>query len=166
MLSQNKRVRYLPRIDSLARKVGFYAAYRIRDVEHVGTIHRNDGVDAVIEFVTRRGYEYNGLAALKWHPETDDSDRGSYRRIAEEHPELDGSPRIYDWEPADCQYHVHLFEGDEPEEIEVYSHYELRPDLFRPSISVERKRIHYRPEYGEEYIRGVACDAIHELVDG
>jgi len=51
------------------------------------------------------------------------------------------------------QFHVHLWHRDG--RVEVFSHYELRPDVFRPTFDLERLREHYRPAWGKTYHPGV-----------
>jgi hypothetical protein len=52
---------------------------------------------------------------------------------------------------------------------EIFSHYEYRPDFTRvgdesTSDMIARLRTHYRPEWGDSYIRGKASPVVEELV--
>lgn len=158
-----------PRVDAHTREhLGVYVAYQIHESEKVGTPRSPGGRHDVVRFLRARGYEYNPLAAAKHHPVDGRVDDGSYRRVPEEHPDVadyeGGDARIVDaWAPEDCQYHVHLFDAGEGA-VELYSHYELRPDLFEPAVSPRRVRTHYRPDHHETYLFGVADDAVRELV--
>lgn len=167
-LSQGQRERWLPSVDRLARRFDQYAAYQLSPAEYVGEVWMPNGTADVAGLLASSGYEHNGLSALKYHPENGEAhDRGSFRKVPAEHPELDlaseGEPEILGWDPRECQYHVHLFPGSDPGTVELYSHYEVRPDLFSPSFSIQRKREHYRPTYGETYLQGVACEEISSI---
>ena len=131
--------------------IGLYAAYTLNESEFVGTLQRR-GRPGSIGLHLPDSYEYTFLSAVKTHPDGEQIEDGSYRKVATEHPDIDA--RITrEFEPAECQYHVHTF-GDE-----VFSHYELRPDI------VGTMREHYRPEWGETYLLGVSCPEIDELLD-
>lgn len=158
--SQRFRETLLPAADRLVRPLGFYTAYSIGDEQ----LARLDDVDAQIALLSFKiaGFEETWLAALKYRSTARRShDYASLRYVPEEHPAVDA--RIVDeWEPAECQYHVHLFVVDGA--LEVYSHYEVRPDLLRPSPSIDRLRTHYRPVYGEDYVKGLAPRDVHEWI--
>ena len=154
MLTQDQRENWLPTVDNYARKVNQYAAYTLSETEYIGTFEYDyqQRVNLFLSTVEDIGYEYSGLAALKYHPETGNADDGSYRKVDPENPT---------W-----QWHVHIFKRDG--HIEVYSHYEKRPDLTRIvsetlSEMYSRLRTHYRPEYNVTYLRGETCDEIEAL---
>ena len=151
MLTQDQRENWLPTVDNYARKIGQYAAYTLSETEYIGRVS-----DTLLVSFERQlelmSYEYSGLAALKYHPETGNADDGSYRKVDPENPT---------W-----QWHVHIFKVDGY--IEVYSHYEMRPDLTRIesetlSEMYSRLRTHYRPVYNVTYLRGETCDEIEAL---
>ena len=149
----------LVKFDPYARKVGYYTAYTLSKDEFIGTTpYTTPGIHW---YLPDSGYaQLSLLEAAKFHPETGAVHDFSYRKVDPE------SPR---W-----QWHIHgwLNKGESPKETyyELFSHYEYRPD-FRligdesVSEAIERLRTHYRPNHGEEYLRGVACDDVKELVD-
>ncbi|MFW5896310.1 MAG: hypothetical protein ACOCUA_02890 [archaeon] len=162
MLTQRQRVTLLPVVDRLAQQVGQYAAYQLDEREFVGTVTEVDDAEGVASLLEEYGYEHGGLAALKYHPETGAPDEGSYRKVDPDRPR---------W-----QWHVHLWSSDDG--VEVYSHYEFRPDL-RPVAGestlecLDRLREHYDPTWDvnaddEEatYLLGEACDDVHDLTGG
>lgn len=157
-----------PRVDGLAREhLGLYSSYGLRRMEHVGTRWSPRGRQDAVEHLLEHGYEYNVLAAAKRHPEDGRIDDGSYRKVPAEHPDLTdydrgGASIVDEWDPADCQYHVHLFDTGSEGVVELYSHYELRPDLFEPSVSPTRVRSHYRPSQHETYLFGVSDPGVEE----
>ena len=129
-------------LHSFIEPIGLYAAYELGESEFVGTTDRH----------LSDSYEYTLLSAVKTHPDGEQIEDGSYRKVATEHPDVDA--RITrEYKPAECQYHVHTF-GDE-----VFSHYELRPDI------VGTIREHYRPVWGATYLPGVKCPEIDEILD-
>lgn len=147
----------LAAIDPLARVFGAYTAYTLSASEYVGTIHVADAFDAA-DVLKSMGYEANPLAAAKYHPDPHHAvDHGGYRRVPDEHPDLDA--RITrDYAPRQCQYHPHLWPGVDG--VEVFSHYEVRPDLHpvaseSVASAYNRLKEHYRPDYGETLVRGV-----------
>lgn len=158
MLTQAQREEYLPKADSVLDRVGYYSAYQLDESEFVGTTPY--AIPGPKWYLTEKaGYEYNGLAALKYHWDDETKhDTGSYRKVDQDNPRY--------------QYHVHLFlMGTDPTEptFHVASHYEMRPDL-RPIADenllemYSRLRTHYRPEYGSEYVQGKACEKVEELI--
>lgn len=165
---QHVRREVSPRVDASARRfLGVYAAYQLLERERIGTTWAPRGRQDVIQHLLANGYEYNVLAAAKRHPDDGRIDIGSYRRVPEEHPDVDDyewgdAGIVEEWEPADCQYHVHLFDTDTADVVELFSHYELRPDLFNPDISPRRVRIHYSPTQHENYLYGVADSVVRE----
>lgn len=148
----------------------FYTAYKIDKHEHVGRLDRP--VDAVRSFLSEQGYGPQYLSAAKAHPSAKTPFGGdelhvlSYRRVPAEHPERWD---VTKWHPEQCQYHVHAFKHQD--EIELYSHYELRP-LPVPvadeniSTAFQRADKHYRPDYGKEYLRGVTDLNLTEVRHG
>lgn len=125
----------LPALDRLLPE-SLYAAYTLTPVEHVATVEASPA--ALATELRCRGYELSTLSALKYHWETGRPAAGSLRRVDHRTP---------DW-----QWHVHLFEiaGG----TAVTSHYELRPDPSPSAAALRRMYWHYRPRYGETYIRG------------
>lgn len=140
-------------LNPLARENGFYTAYTLSQNEYVGRIHGFDVSDAT-GFLKQHGYEPQTLSAAKKHPETGQLHDLSYRRVPAKHPELlVHEPLCRTFRPEECQYHVHAWQTGEW--MEFFSHYETRPDVFKPSFSLERIRTHYRPTYGTEYFQGI-----------
>lgn len=123
-----------------------YAQYRLDQEEFVGRIDTDlEDVEAYLE---GEGYEYQVLAARKLHPEREEADHGSYRCI----------------DPSDGakQWHVHLWET--PDGVELFSHYEYRPEPWGPW---DRNRVpeHYRAEWGSTYIEGQHSEAVKRLLE-
>lgn len=146
-------------LDSVARLFGGYTAYTLSREEYIGSVYLPGGARDAYTFLTKNGYEPQYLSAAKRHPETGALHELSMRNVPERHPPAtvtdDWMADIaFHYNPSECQYHVHVFEHDGI--VEYFSHYELRPDVFGPSFSVGRLREHYRPEYGETYLRGVS----------
>jgi len=145
------------RFDPLARRFGFYLSYELSQDEYIGTVsHAQD----VRDYLRNHGYESSPrflgvkLESAKTHHRTGETHWLSRRKVDPE------SPR---W-----QWHIHGFLMDTGE-IEIYSHYEMRPDatiLEGESLSDAKQRLstHYRPE-GDEYLKGVADDTLKELVE-
>lgn len=139
-------------LNPIARRFNHYTAYRIREAERIGTMDR--GVEATREYLRQQGYEPQYLSAAKKHPATGQAHDISYRRVPETHPPAaDGTDVAETFAPAECQFHVHAFATGG--QMELFSHYEARPDLLRPSIDLHRLKTHYRPDYGRDYLRGV-----------
>lgn len=133
----------LPALDRLLPG-SLYAAYTLGSGEHVATVEAAPA--AVAAELRRRGYELSTLSALKYHWATGRPDAGSLRRV---------DPRDPDW-----QWHVHLFETAAG--TAVASHYELRPD---PGLAaLGRMYRHYRPRYGETYLRGETDSRLAEAL--
>ena len=159
MLTQTQREKWLPTIDKYAQKIGQYAAYRLSQDEYIGTMEHSDQAE---ETIKAQGYEYSGLAALKYHPVTGKADNGSYRKVLTDYPVwLSKSSPLRDFDPNELQYHVHLWEREYG--VEVFSHFEVVPDLSTPKPSLKRNKTHYRPTHGETYLRGKSCKEIEEL---
>lgn len=160
-IRQYLRSRILPYADIPLDKIGLYTQYTLPKKERIGSY--TGELDDLIDGLHNVGYEYNALSASKSHPEKNILDVGSYRRIPEEHPDIDINARILDWSPHETQYHIHVFELEE--NIEIFSHYELIPDVLTTQLSVERLRTHYKPAWGSEYILGLAETDVLELID-
>lgn len=144
--------RFRAAVNPLARRLGLYTAYPLGTPEHIGTVEQS--MDEARSFLDHCGYEPQWLSAAKRHPRTDQLHDLSYRRVPNQHPsEATGTRLAREFEPQECQYHTHWFH--DLEGIEVFSHYELRPDFWRPTLSLIRLRKHYRPAYGTEYLLGV-----------
>lgn len=153
-------------IDPLVRPFDLYTAYPLSEKERIGTTPTGPkGVDRARRRLRDRGYEPQYLSAAKRHPRTGQLHDLSFRRVPHEHPFEILKPdaeafAIQSWRPAECQYHVHVFDlGDV---LDWFSHYELRPDFFKPDLDVVRLTTHYRPRYGEEYLRGVTDLGLNE----
>lgn len=159
---QSFRSTLLPYLDIPLQKIGMYSQYRLSENERIG--YYDSGLTSLIERLEDLGYEYKTLSASKLHPKRDISDSGSYRRIPEEHPDINEDAKILNWSPKSTQYHVHLFEVDDT--IEVFSHYELMPDVLTKSVSINRLKTHYRPVWESEYIEGIAESEIQTLLEG
>lgn len=147
----------MARIDPMARRVGLYTAYPLPPAELIAS----EPTEAVSTFLHERltpaGYHTQWLAATKYHPETGEIQDASCRRVPDTHPDID-SRLTRNWSPDQCQFHVHLWNvGDR---VEVFSHYELRPDVFRPTIDIGRLREHYRPAWGATYLPGVSDEEV------
>ena len=138
-------------INPLANLFGFYTAYTLTVPEFIGVTQS----DNLRETLLRQGYEpppklwIIPLSAAKTHPVTGDIHAWTLRQIDSD------SPRH--------QYHIHVFTTDTG--LSVASHYELRPDLKRIAGEthkerMDRLRTHYRPVWGDEYIRGKAPDSL------
>lgn len=143
----------LAAVDPAARRLGQYTAYRIAPEEFVGATHMD--LQRTARELREWGYETHHLAAAKLHPEPHAAvAHASLRRVPKEHP-IGIDARITDeWEPGQCQYHVHLWPSRDG--TSVFSHYEVRGDVLRGGFDVERMRAHYRPDYGETYLRGIS----------
>lgn len=145
-------------LDPIARRYNLYTAYRVEWPEHVGTVDGMD-VETARWFLDDVGYVPQFLSAAKAWPESeqpwsnDDLHDLSYRRVPERHPSEAYDTELEYWPSGLCQYHVHVFVRDGV--AYFFSHYELRPDFLRPYPSIPRLREHYRPTYGETYLRGV-----------
>lgn len=146
----------LAKSDPIARQFGKYTAYQLSWDEFIGT----GEPDTEENEFRHRGYEPNPLAAAKYHPETNDLHDRSWRRIDDDHPR---------W-----QWHVHTWE--DAEQIEVFSHYEYRPDPWlvgdeSHSEMIQRLEDHYNPKKDDSYPDdkanyhlGAACPRIRAYV--
>ena len=123
-----------------------YGVFRLKPSEFVGSLDVDRS--ELIALLEARSYSYNSLSAKKLHPVDHISDDGSFRR-------LDPGDRSKQW-------HVHLFERDDG--IEVFSHYELRPEPWGP-IDLRRPVDHYWPEWGETCLLGQHCPALKSLLE-
>jgi hypothetical protein len=142
-------------LNPLANRFGFYTAYQLSTKEFIG-IAKWDGLATRLEEI---GYEPPPrigcipLSAAKTHPVTGATHNLTMRKL----------------DPQDNtrQYHVHAFRMDTV--AAIASHYELRPDLMRlpEESSQERKErleTHYRPIWGEDYLRGEKCEDIQQVL--
>lgn len=162
-VQQKVRSKVLPRIDKYSREyLGLYTAYQVTMDEFV--FESGESTEKVARGVREIGYEYNSLSATKKHPDTEKVDSGSFRRVPQEHPDsLSSKSRLFqEWDAEDCQYHIHIFESDNSGS-EIFCHYELRPDLYRPNFSINRIRTHYRPEWNETYFPNIHDDRVENL---
>ena len=66
--------------------------------------------------------EYMRFAAAKGHPKTNEPDWGSYRIVPENHPTQALETGLIDYDPAQCQYHYHVWPDG------LACHYETRGD--------------------------------------
>ncbi|WP_248515799.1 hypothetical protein [Salinarchaeum laminariae] len=123
-----------------------YGVFTLKPSEFVGSL--DVSLAEVRSILEARSYSYNPISAKKLHPELRIPDDGSYRR-------LDPQDRSKQW-------HVHLWER--PDCIEVYSHYEYRPEPWGP-IDVRRPVDHYWPEWGESCLLGQHCPALKSLLE-
>ena len=140
--------------DGPARALGGYTAYQLRTAEYVGK-RPDERLTDTVAYLKSQGYRPNPLAAAKYHPAPHQAvDHGSYRRVPDAHPEGIDAELTRDWAPRQTQFHVHLFPvvGG----TEIYSHYELRPDILRGDFNPRRWLAHYRPTHGETYLPGVS----------
>ncbi len=140
-------------VNPIARRFNQYTAYTIRDPERIGAIQED--VPGTREYLRACGYEPQFLSAAKKHPQTGQPHDLSYRRVPDSHPPGTGDKLIAEnFRPQECQFHVHAFHV--ADQMQLFSHYEARPDLLSPEVDISRLRTHYRPEYGQEYIRGIS----------
>jgi len=155
------------RIDGPLRRLTggrLYYAYELEKAERVKTVPNT--LDAIAGYLTRRGYErpprLGGipLEAAKTHPDTGQVHDKSLRRVDPDNPRR--------------QWHIHLFKVDGV--VEVFSHYELRPDARpvageSPTDAYERLQEHLRPSWGSEwgdgttYVLGDYCDVVAFFAD-
>jgi len=147
----------LRRLHPLASKLGFYTSYELQEAEYIGLSDKRN----IVHWLRNRGYERVPrllgipLQATKTHPETGKDHRWALRKVDDSDPQM--------------QYHVHAWQM--PLGTEIYSHWELRPDLQRldcetHSMRKERLQTHYRPIYGRDYVQGKSDEAVNELVKG
>lgn len=145
----------LQQINPLARKVGLYTSYELDPKELIGTARAAD-----IEAKFREmGYENPPtmfgipLSAAKTHPDNQTVHDLSLRKVDLLRPR---------W-----QWHIHVW--DRVTEFEVYSHYEMRPDmrlLDGESLTDCRNRLqtHFSPSWDtDEYLRGVASSRVQSF---
>lgn len=139
-------------VDPITRQLGFYTAYALDVEEHVGSVELTTG--EAQQYLRQRAYDPQYLSAAKRHPETGELHKLSTRHVPDDHPPAaDGTQLAERYAPRECQFHTHWF--DTAGGVDVFSHYETRPDLLRPEPSIERLRTHYRPERGSTYLRGI-----------
>lgn len=159
MIPQTVRENVLPGIDRAISPTGLYTMYRL-SYEEIVAEKLECSIDEVVHNLKDIGFQYHGISAAKLHPTVEKIDSGSYRYIPDEHPDVEARV-TREWEPEECQYHIHIF--DMREFVHMFCHYELRHDLFSPSINLERTKTHYRPVHDEDYIKGVTPGPIEEV---
>lgn len=123
-----------------------YGVFTLKPCEFVGYL--DVGLEEVKALLEARSYSYSPLSAKKLHPEYHLPDDGSYRRL--------------DPEDRSKQWHVHCWKHGGG--IEVFSHYELRPEPWNP-IDLRRPIDHYWPEWGETCLLGQHCPALKSLLE-
>jgi hypothetical protein len=142
-------------INPLAKRLGFYTAYQLHPKEFVGVADRR----CLRKRLHARGYNRPPrigcipLSATKTHPVT-----GAIH---------DFTMRKPDPEDNRLQFHIHGFRFDSV--VAIASHHELRPDLRRlagesPADRKQRLKTHYRPVWGDDYIRGKTCQLLEEVL--
>lgn len=138
-----------------------YTAYDVGETEYLGTY--DGSLSAFIADITERGYHYQLFAARKRHEDHGVKDSGSYARIASEHPQEATETALAELPPRECQYHVHPIVIDDT--AEVYGHYEIHPYPWEPHWDLTRPwPRHYRPTYGETYLKGVRDDRLNDIL--
>lgn len=148
---QRRWFHLLAAADATARTLGGYTAYQVETAEYVG--RRTESLADVLQWLREQGYERNSLAAAKYHPEPHQAvTHASYRRVPEEHPDVDARI-VREFAPSESQFHVHCWPTVDG--VELFSHYEPRGDVIRGNWSYRRMREHYRPTVTETYLRGV-----------
>lgn len=166
-LAQPLRRVVVRRLDPAARALGQYTSYGLDgDDELVGMAPSPPS--RVRRALSRRGYQHQGVAAVKT---TDDGrvERASLRRVPASHAAAAEGRPLADWDPRECQFHVHLF-GDGRGNTEVHCHYELRPDFFGPEWDRERVGTHYRPagptgDRSDYYVEGAKDPVVANVLD-
>lgn len=144
--------RFRALLDPLARLFGYYTAYSLSSPEYVGTLKQS--IPETHNYLKHNAYQPQRLSAAKRHPDHGRLHDLSLRYIPSTHPDgALGTPLAQEFDPEECQFHVHIFRTAEG--VDVFSHYESRPDLMRPNISRKRLRTHYRPTWDETYLRGI-----------
>lgn len=149
------------------RTLGLYSAYSLTSEEYIGTAHRSfPDLKATLEAA---GYTPQKLSAAKRHPESGKLHLLSMRRVPDLHPfdPILGTG-LKEWDGNQCQFHLHAFATDVSGFYDIFMHYELRPDFFRPTFNPERLREHYRPQYDFDhvdrekwtYLRGIQDPAL------
>ena len=142
-------------MNPIANRYGFYTSYELTEPEFIGIAKSRH---------LRKKLERDGwtrpptiagipLSAVKTHPDTGQPHNWTLR-----YPDPD-RPRQ--------QYHLHAFKTSQG--TEVACHYELRPDLKMlegesPQDRRDRLTTHYRPKWGEDYIRGKHPEAIQSYL--
>ena len=140
-------------LNPVANRFGFYTAYTLDRRERVGTLPLSPLEWSAYGYTTNPSLLGVPLSAAKIHPETDRTHDISLRKV--------------DPENKRKQWHIHVFR--QGTKMEVFSHYEFRPDLnpVGDEDIVEMKqrlKTHYRPEWGDEYRLGVVDDELKQLL--
>jgi len=142
------------RLNPVAQKAGLYLAYELDKDEYVGEIEHGLAIE-----LPKRGYEsppdVGGvqLTAAKLHPETGEVHDETLRKV-------DGNNPRWQW-------HIHLW--DRMDSYEIFSHYEMCPDMKRidgedKAEMIGRLQIHYRPS-GDEYREGYKDHVVAKLLN-
>lgn len=139
-------------LDPIARRFGYYTSYSLSSPEYVGTLTQS--LADIHYYLEQNAYQPQRLSAAKRHPDHGRLHDLSMRYVPSTHPDAAfDTPLVEDFRPEECQFHVHAFRTSYG--VEVFSHYEARPDLTQPTPSFERLRTHYRPSWDETYLRGI-----------
>ena len=142
-------------LNPLAKRLGLYTSYELTPKEFVGVADRR----CIASRLRARGYRSPPrvagipLSAAKTHPVT-----GAIHDLTLRKPDPQDHAR---------QYHIHGFRFDSM--LAIATHYELRPDLCKlPGEThgdrVARLRTHYRPVWGDDYVRGKTCGKLEEVL--
>ena len=144
-------------LNPLAKRLGFYTAYKITTKEFIG-LAEWPNLDCRLRslgYIRPPTVACIPLSAAKTHPVTGSIHDLTLRKV----------------DPNDNrrQYHVHAFRMDSM--AAIASHYELRPDLCKLAGETHEQRkqrlaTHYRPVWGSDYIRGSRCDRIDTILKG
>ncbi len=145
--------------DILPSDSSFYTSYPLNEeAEYLGTF--NGDVEECVAWLRHNGYHYQLFAAVK--KVYGQKDKGSFARIPLSHPDEVAETALEDLDPRECQYHVHLYEGDGY--VDLYGHYEIHPYPHYPTLDITRSYPrHYRPTWDRDsnpkeewtYLRGV-----------
>jgi hypothetical protein len=145
-------------VDLLAETLP-YTSYDIGESEYLGSF---DGtLNEFIETVESCGYHYQLFAARK--KKNNAKDDGSYARIPNKHPSAVEDTSLEGLDSQACQYHVHPFVTEDG--IDVYGHYEIHPYPWKPTNDITRPIRHYKPTYGDTYLKGVVDDRLTDILE-
>lgn len=160
------------RVDPFTRRtLGLYSAYELTPEEYVTTVGNDN--NALSKLCRDIGYEPQVLSAAKRHPGSGRLHVMSLRRRPSTHPPAALGSGLDDYDPRECQLHLHAFNTDVSGFVDVFTHYELAPDLRRLGNetwggALARWREHYRPQYDFDhvdfgvvtYLRGIQDPAL------
>ena len=142
------------RFDPLVRRVSgdrLYLSYGLFPDEYIGRVPT---LTPVLDIGFEKPPTFAGirLTAAKTHPDTGEVHDISLRLVDPENPRK--------------QYHLH---GWEDNGWNLYIHHEYRPDPHRIdgedyAEMIGRLQIHFKPEWGEEYIQGKAPKGLLDVV--